>query len=642
MTRRVFKNTLLVSALSFAFVNAASASAPLLQDGKSSLYQRVLTTPSCVLKKSASDKDGERVDAFSRFYVYKNEGNYLTVGPDTTGRISGVLPKDCTVEWKMQTSLMFTNPANRNRAPIFKSKDNLQKIVDSTDIKKDAEAVIKAAVNGQADYGLISVEPEHYVDYKKNFYLLPILDFEETMFDDGNYVRELKIASVTSDNSKKSVTDTNAIKTFKAAVVFVIDSSISMQPYIDRTKKAINTIVEKIKKEKLESSVHFGLVSFRSNTKAVPKLEYTSKMYVKPGEAITSDDFSKKLATLSQAKVSSTYFDEDAYAGINTALEETDWSEYGGRYIVLVTDAGAIKGKDKLSSTGLDSKELRLEASHKGVAIYALHLLTPAASKNKDHARSQYQDLTYNSTISKSLYYPVNAGDVDNFGRKIDELSESITNQVKLASLGKDALGVSADSLDNSENAAMKADTIKIGYAMQLAYLGSKLGTTSPDFLTGWIADRDLVNHNLATSTPVVLLTKDELSALRDVTKKILDSANAGLLQSDDMFSQLRSVAVSLGRDPSSVASDKTLKLGELGLLGEYLDGLPYKSRIQELDEESWNSMGPDEQNRTIEDLENKLNYYQQCNDDASRWIKLNKDGDSGEAVYPVPLEILP
>ncbi|MGN0901754.1 MAG: serine/threonine protein kinase, partial [Succinivibrio sp.] len=404
----------------------------------------------------------------------------------------------------------------------------------------------------------------------------------------------------------------------------------------------INTIVEKIKKEKLESSVHFGLVSFRSNTKAVPKLEYTSKMYVKPGEAITSDDFSKKLATLSQAKVSSTYFDEDAYAGINTALEETDWSEYGGRYIVLVTDAGAIKGKDKLSSTGLDSKELRLEASHKGVALYALHLLTPAALKNKDHARTQYQDLTYNSTISKSLYYPVNAGDVDNFGRKIDELSESITNQVKLASLGKDALGVSADSLDNSENAAMKADTRKIGYAMQLAYLGSKLGTTSPDFLTGWIADRDLVNHNLATSTPVVLLTKDELSALRDVTKKILDSANAGLLQSDDMFSQLRSVAVSLGRDPSSVASDKTLKLGELGLLGEYLEGLPYKSRIQDLDEESWNSMGPDEQNRTIEDLENKLNYYQQCNDDASRWIKLNKDGDSGEAVYPVPLEILP
>jgi serine/threonine-protein kinase PpkA len=52
--------------------------------------------------------------------------------------------------------------------------------------------------------------------------------------------------------------------------------------------------------------------------------------------------------------------------------------------------------------------------------------------------------------------------------------------------------------------------------------------------------------------------------------------------------------------------------------------------------------MGPDEQNQVIADLENKLNYYQQFNDDAARWIKLNKDEDASESVYPVPLEVLP
>lgn len=52
--------------------------------------------------------------------------------------------------------------------------------------------------------------------------------------------------------------------------------------------------------------------------------------------------------------------------------------------------------------------------------------------------------------------------------------------------------------------------------------------------------------------------------------------------------------------------------------------------------------MGPDEQNQTVEDLENKLRYYQQCNDDATRWVKLNKDEDSSESVYPIPLEVLP
>ncbi len=309
--------------------------------------------------------------------------------------------------------------------------------------------------------------------------------------------------------------------------------------------------------------------------------------------------------------------------------------------MVLITDAGGISGSDKFSSTGLDSKELRAEAKHKGVAIYAMHLLTDSGKRNSNHdrAKNQYQDLTYNETIQKSLYYPVNAGDVTSFGNKIDELSKNITNQVKLASMGKDALGTAPDPKDDS---AMASDTAALGYAMQLAYLGEKLGTSAPDFLSGWISDRDLVAHDKVTSTPVVLLTKDELSSLKDITKKILDSANEGILKPEDMFSQLRSVAVSMGRDPGSLGSANSMKLGELGLLGEYLEDLPYKSRIQELDEQTWANMGPDEQNQTISDLESKLNYYQQCNDDAARWIKLNPAEDASMAVYPIPLEVLP
>ena len=97
-----------------------------------------------------------------------------------------------------------------------------------------------------------------------------------------------------------------------------------------------------------------------------------------------------------------------------------------------------------------------------------------------------------------------------------------------------------------------------------------------------------------------------------------------------------------MGRDPGSLGSANSMKLGELGLLGEYLEDLPYKSRIQELDEQTWANMGPDEQNQTISDLESKLNYYQQCNDDAARWIKLNPAEDASMAVYPIPLEVLP
>ena len=171
-------------ALTLGVQFSATAATPLLMEGKSSIYQRVLTTPSCLLKKNASDK-GTTVNAFSRYYVYKDEGGYLTVGSSDKGKIDGILKKDCTVDWKMQTALMFTNPANRNRALIFKQKDSLQKIIESDDPNALVKPLMANLKNNKPSDEVISAEPEKYVDYSKNFYLLPILDFEETMFSDG-------------------------------------------------------------------------------------------------------------------------------------------------------------------------------------------------------------------------------------------------------------------------------------------------------------------------------------------------------------------------------------------------------------------------------------------------------------------------
>ncbi|MCH3703323.1 serine/threonine protein kinase, partial [Campylobacter lari] len=76
------------------------------------------------------------------------------------------------------------------------------------------------------------------------------------------------------------------------------------------------------------------------------------------------------VADLKQAKVSSSLFDEDAYAGVMDAINSIDWRPYGARYVVLITDAGAIEGTDKLSSTGMSASQVRLEAAKPGVAIY--------------------------------------------------------------------------------------------------------------------------------------------------------------------------------------------------------------------------------------------------------------------------------
>lgn len=81
---------------------------------------------------------------------------------------------------------------------------------------------------------------------------------------------------------------------FRAAVVFVIDSTISMDPYINRTREAIKQVYDQIEKENLGEQVKFGLVAFRSSTKAVKGLEYTSKMFVDPTTVKDGKDFMQK------------------------------------------------------------------------------------------------------------------------------------------------------------------------------------------------------------------------------------------------------------------------------------------------------------------------------------------------------------
>lgn len=55
-----------------AAAEAETSAHPLLQDGKKSLYQRVLTTPGCQLAPSAGDVKGVLQPAFSSFYVYEH------------------------------------------------------------------------------------------------------------------------------------------------------------------------------------------------------------------------------------------------------------------------------------------------------------------------------------------------------------------------------------------------------------------------------------------------------------------------------------------------------------------------------------------------------------------------------------------
>lgn len=630
---------------------AADGNKPLLQEGKRTLYQRVLTTPGCKLSKTAGDDNGELQPAFSSLYVYQRADasgeSWVNVGPDSYGKTIGWLPESCTVEWKMQLTLAFTNPANRDQLLFFKERKSLDDILAAPDpVSLVAPLRAKLKRDGHVD-GVQAQEPEYFVDLQKQFYLLPILSGEEVMTEDGFYTRLLNVASVSKIDSKnKPVDDVNQLKGFNAAVVFVIDSTISMGPYIERTKEAVNKIYGKIKEEHLGDQVKFGLVSFHSDTKAVPGLEYRSKMYANPNQVKDGQDFLKKVADLKEAKISSSLYDEDAYAGVLSAIDDIDWSQFGARYMVLITDAGAIDGSNKLSGTGLDAKQLRLEAGNRGIAIYTLHLKTQSGKDNHAKAEGQYRDLSNFDSTQTNLYHAVNAGDLNAFGQQVDALASAITDQVKSAYMGDAAVGSALYAKDDGNKLTpeqkMQQDTALIGHAMQLAYLGKKNGTQAPLVFKAWISDRDLIKQNIPTTDVRVLLTKGQLSDLSDVVTQILQAANEGMISPAKMFERLRTVAATMGADPNQLKQQENAKISDLGVLGEYLADLPYRSDVLNLDEETWKSWDGLSQEKFIRTLSSKLRHYQKYNADVDRWVELAKESDPRDRVYPVPLEMMP
>src|SRR5690606_5931120 len=133
------------------------------------------------------------------------------------------------------------------------------------------------------------------------------LSGEEVMTEEGFRLRVLNVASVSKAEEAQSVqaqaSGTSApagtsaasrITEFSAAGVVVIESTIAMEPYIERTREAVRKVYEQIEAENLGKQVKFGLVAYRSSVKAVPGLEYTSRMYADPTTVTDGADFLKK------------------------------------------------------------------------------------------------------------------------------------------------------------------------------------------------------------------------------------------------------------------------------------------------------------------------------------------------------------
>jgi serine/threonine-protein kinase PpkA len=634
---------------------------PLLLPGKTTLFQRVLTRPGAMLLAQPGGQASETVPPLSIFYVYDRRKNgagaeYVEVGTNTTGQLVGWISANQTIEWKQALVLSFASRAGRDRVLFFESEASMLELVDAEDGGERLRQVREEiARSGQAAGGVTAQEPHEYIDIRKQFYLLPILQAREIMLGSGFRVNSVEVASVTARESDTQPIETErtndpALADFSAALVFVIDATNSMGPYIEAARDVIASVSERIEQAGFADRMRFGLIAYRDNPEAVPGVEYLTRIFVDPNNVKDRATFLNQAAALEASKVSTRAFSEDGFAGLMTAIESIDWSSFGGRYVVLITDASSRNASDHFASTGLNAEQVREKALENSIAIYTVHLKTPAGADDHSRAERQYSILSDYPNVG-SLYHPVDAGSVDRFRVSIDALADAIATQVELASRGEFAAGshvekTASRSLPATSDARAQDDLLQktalLGYAMQLSYIGRVRGVQAPPLLRAWTIDRDLDNPANQALQVRVLLTKNQLSDLQSALKEIVNVGIATEVSRDQFFDQLKSAAATLSRDPARVGREGATNLKDLGLLGEYLDDLPYRSRVLALSEELWNRWTIGEQVAFVDDLQAKIRLYQSFHDDVDAWVSLDDGASPGDAVYPVPLSALP
>jgi serine/threonine-protein kinase PpkA len=626
---------------------------PLLIEGKHTLYQRVLSTPGARLAAEPGGEAHTPVVPFTSFYVYARREHggtqWLQVGTDRHGTHTGWLPEASTLEWNHGLTAAFRNPADHDRVLLFKDSASLHRLVQEHDLPAYERLYEQAQQEAlPPDSPVVAIQPPGFVDIQEDFYLLPIRQHEDVYLGNER-ARMLQVSSVPlPHNQEDSGAETPAVRqSYTAGLAFVIDSTLSMDPYIERTREAVRKIYDTLGNADLLGDVSFGLVAFRDNLSTAPDLDYLVRTFVDLEQGRDAASFLSRVNSLRASRASSRDFVEDAYAGIKQAIDTMDWSDYEARYIVLVTDAGAREGDDPLSGTGMDAEDLRRLAQDKGIAIFVLHLLTPASMANHAADAAQYQALAEFPGIG-SLYYGVPTGDVGKFGEALDTLAGQITEQVRLAATDKRPEAPAAPPRADTQLAELQAKVAKLGYALRMEYLRKAEGGQVPEVFNAWLIDRDFRNPQRAAVDVRVLLTRDQLSDLHDILTAVLERAEEGMLSPQTFLDELQSLAATMTRDPGQLGTTTATTEGEgnsladLGFMREYIEDLPYTPDVMNLSLDDWQSWSTKQQVAFVTRLEDKLDYYRALHDHTDLWVSLDNGPISGDSVYPVPLEVLP
>lgn len=169
-------------------------------------------------------------------------------------------------------------------------------------------------------------------------------------------------------------------------VVFVIDATGSMGPFIDAVKQTVKDLTARLKGLPFQPDVAFALVAYRDHD--VPS-GYITKHFDLEGD---TDKFLGRIAELRAGEGGDTA--EAVYDGVREALEKTSWrSRYSAKVLVLCGDASGHEPGEAQNPHGISRDRLVELAMRRQATIFGLPVGERKGNTDRERMWTQFEDL---------------------------------------------------------------------------------------------------------------------------------------------------------------------------------------------------------------------------------------------------------
>lgn len=692
---------ILITANAFFIISKASfAISPYECDGgknacsftDTSLPVRVVVRPASSLIDEASEDAGvlnSNLPAFRPWYVYdsvgidytdpKNPKGFYQVGVTRDSGPRGWMAAKDTFIWKSNIVVTYAprdsgSENERSRVILFDDLDKAKNLLESSDpgvsYSEIAHALSTRDHTLLEKAGVVLAEPKVEVSFQNGFYIMPVIDHKELPIGLGVTARYLQIAAAvpqTEDDLGRDVTtirDADTLENIEQGagaalgqvaaasnavfdIVFAIDMTGSMRPYINATAQSVTQIVGEIERAGLSDAVNYGLVGytdikeecaacrFYEAKKLTPELGSGDKI----SEILTGEDWASDGGDL----------EESVFAGVREAISSTNWSENSLKFVIVIGDAMSREKLDDGSPITADyiTSLAANSASDGRIQVVALHAKPRGTPRENRKAEAQFRKISMDPAGQSSQY----------FGFEVDQSnSAAIENAFKTTLrkfLSDFVPAIKAIRDGNSEEilaiieAAKKIDREKdlsiedLGEAALAPQLVEYLGTAKerPRDLVAWTTDIDPAEPETSSLEVRVLLDKRELSDLVATMTKVQRAYLAAELTGGKFFDELQAVEIGKALD---VETRDSSKIAKSGLAPRWIETLPYKSRLLAMSPEVFANMDASQREDFEIDLDVKISILNAYLNNPDIWEKMAPDVSDLSAVFPVPLNDLP